>query len=292
MPAARKHFGKLIGPAALFLACGLFFSHLPALASENAFEPLKKRLAADGFSPARISAAFQPEVAPQFHTIAVCMRIREGKLNYGQFVTPSAVAEGQRFIRAHDSTFAKAEAMYGVERSVIAAIMLVETHFGSYTGKTPTLAILSTFALMDQKGQRDRIWRLLSERDREKWDREAFDKKLVDRSNWAYGEIRALFRLADRQGTRLPALKGSVMGAIGWPQFLPSSLERYGADGNRDGRIDLFQPADAIFSTANYLRGYGWCEAKNQSQKEEVIWNYNHSKSYVRTVLALARHLE
>jgi membrane-bound lytic murein transglycosylase B len=81
------------------------------------------------------------------------------------------------------------------------------------------------------------------------------------------------------------------MGAIGWPQFLPSSLVRYGVDANQDGEIDLFHPADAIFSVANYLRGYGWTQAKSRAEKEKVIWYYNHSRPYVRTILELARRL-
>jgi len=81
------------------------------------------------------------------------------------------------------------------------------------------------------------------------------------------------------------------MGAVGWPQFLPSSLIDYGADGNGDGLIDLYNPDDAIFSTANYLRGHGWCEARFPTDQEQVIWAYNHSKPYVRTVLGIADKL-
>ncbi len=81
------------------------------------------------------------------------------------------------------------------------------------------------------------------------------------------------------------------MGAIGWPQFLPSSLVKFGADGNGDGRIDLYNAEDAIFSTANYFRGHGWCEAKFPSDKEAVVWDYNHSKAYVRIVLGIAERI-
>ncbi len=155
----------------------------------------------------------------------------------------------------------------GSSAEIIAAILLVETHFGSYTGKTPTFAIFSTFAIMDRKANRDKVWNMLPPHERQKWGRDAFDMKLIDRSGWAYKELCALMELRDTHGIRPESLRGSVMGAIGWPQFLPSSLVKYGADGNGDGRIDLYEAEDAIFSTANYLRGHGWCEAKSPSEK-------------------------
>jgi membrane-bound lytic murein transglycosylase B len=144
---------------------------------------------------------------------------------------------------------------------------------------------------MNLKANRDKVWKLLSPQDRQKWGREAFDMKLIDRSGWAYRELSALLELKNTHGIQPGSLKGSVMGAIGWPQFLPSSLLKFGADGNGDGRIDLYNAEDAIFSTANYFRGHGWCEAKFPSDREAVIWDYNHSKAYVRIVLAIAERI-
>jgi membrane-bound lytic murein transglycosylase B len=145
--------------------------------------------------------------------------------------------------------------------------------------------------MMDLKANRDKVWKLLSPRERCKWEREAFDRKLLDRSDWAYGELRALLELENTHAIRPGSLKGSVMGAIGWPQFLPSSLVKYGVDGDGDGRIDLYSAEDAIFSTANYLRAYGWREARLPADREAVIWNYNHSRAYVRAVLEIAEEL-
>jgi membrane-bound lytic murein transglycosylase B len=224
-------------------------------------------------------------------TVAQTFRIREGKLNYDQFLEPGAISQARRFLREYEELLSRAERAYGVDRCVIAAILLVETRFGSYTGRTPTLAVLSTFALMDQKAYRDKIWVLLSAADRERWDRDAFDRKLIQRSEWAHRELSALVQLADSPGANFKSVQGSVMGAIGWPQFLPSSLVRYGVDGNNDGRLDLFEPADAIFSVANYLRGHGWCEAGDQSAREDVIYQYNHSRPYVAAILGAASRL-
>lgn len=260
-------------------------------AADDALGPLKRKLVSDGFGQTQISALYPPSFTPLYKTVSQTLRLRESKLNYDQFLQPSTIAEARRFLRKNESTLLQAEELYGVNRCVIVAILLVETHFGSYTGTTPTFAILSTFALMDQKSSRDKVWSLLPPQDRKNWDRAEFDRRLVKRANWAYDELFALLRLTDSNPRKLAALKGSVMGAIGWPQFLPSSLVRWGIDGNRDGRIDLFQLEDAVFSAANYLRVHGWDEAGTESQKEDVIYTYNHSRPYVGAILGVAREL-
>ena len=261
-------------------------------APHDEFAAVKERLVRDGLSETQVAMAFEPPPEPLFGTVAQTMRIREGRLNYGQFLQPAALTRARQFQKTHEPILARAEKTSGVDRSVIVAILLVETGFGSYTGKTPTLAIFSTFALMNQESARDRIWAMLSPSDRERWGREKFDQKLLDRSRWAYGELTALLRWCEEQGKRPESFKGSVMGALGWPQFLPSSLVRFGKDGNRDGRVDPYHPEDAIFSIANYLRGHGWCEAKSQEQREAVIHCYNKSQPYVQAVLGVASRLD
>lgn len=286
--ARRRWIAPLTG---LSILIALSFS-AGAIAAEDMYGGLKRKLVQDGFPGAQVASAFRPAPPAMFGLVAQTMKKREGIANYDQFLAPSEIAGARRFIADHRGCFREAEATYGIGPEIIAAILLIETHFGSYTGKTPTLAILSTFAVMDQKVNRDRVWKMLSPADRQKWGREAFDMKLIDRSGWAYRELCALMELRNTQGIRPESLRGSVMGAIGWPQFMPSSLVKFGADGNGDGRIDLYEAEDAIFSTANYLRAHGWCEAKFPADKEAVIWDYNHSRAYVRTVLAIAERVK
>jgi membrane-bound lytic murein transglycosylase B len=81
------------------------------------------------------------------------------------------------------------------------------------------------------------------------------------------------------------------MGAVGMPQFIPSNVERYGVDGNRNGRIDLFETPDAISSIAHYLQSLGWSAKSTPAEQEEIIYQYNHSRPYVRTVLDIAARL-
>ncbi len=283
-------FKRLIALTLAF--CGLFFCLVEkGAAADDAFAPLKQKLVADGFGQTQVAALYPPGFTPLYKTVSQTLRLRESKLNYDQFLQPSTIAEARRFLRRNETVLLHAEEIYGVNRCVIVAILLVETHFGSYTGATPTFAILSTFALMDQQSSRERVWNLMSPQDRKHWDRAEFDRRLMQRAEWAYGELYALVRLTDGDPRKAAALKGSVMGAIGWPQFLPSSLVRWGTDGNRDGRIDLFDLEDAIFSVANYLRVHGWDEARTESEKEDVIWTYNHSRPYVGAILGAAREM-
>lgn len=268
----------------------IFFARAcSAGAQGETYGALERKLVADGFSSRMVASALRSAPPPMFDLVGATMRTGQAPANYDHFLAPSEIAAARQFIEDHRNCFLEEKAEYGVEPQIIAAIFLVETHFGSFTGKTPTLAVFSSFAIMDRKANRDRVWRSISPQDRANWGRGAFDRKLLDRSVWAYKELRALFELEKTRHMGVVRLRGSVMGAIGWPQFLPTSLVKYGVDGDGDGRIDLNDAPDAIFSTANYLRAYGWCEAKTEAQKEAVIFNYNHSTPYVLTVLGIAR---
>ena len=79
-------------------------------------------------------------------------------------------------------------------------------------------------------------------------------------------------------------LSVSSAGAVGWMQFLPSSWKRYGVDANNDGRKDPYNPVDAIFSAARYLRAAGAA-----SDIRSAIFAYNHADWYVDSVLLRAR---
>ena len=106
-----------------------------------------------------------------------------------------------------------------------------------------------------------------------------------------YREVLATFQLAARLDIDPLGIRGSASGAFGLPQFLPSSYLRFAIDGNRDGKVSLFDPADAVASTANYLVAHGWRPDLSRDELERVIWAYNHSDSYIEAVLYLADRL-
>ncbi len=274
-----------------FLGMTLLCPGLQGQAHADSLESLKATLVRDGFHPDQINAFYADGFTPQYRTIATTFRIRESRLDYGQFLEPADLARARRFADQYRTALQDAEALHGADASVIVAILLVETRFGSYTGRTPTLDILSSFAVMNDPSQRDRIWQILSPEDRARLGRDAFDERLLRRSQWAYNELCALVRIWTEDAKDMRNLKGSIMGAVGWAQFLPSSYVNFGYDGDNDGRIDLFEPIDAIFSVANYLRAHGWNEAKTREEKERVIHAYNKSQPYVNTILAIAERL-
>lgn len=285
----RAALAALVGWAGLALV--VLAAPLSGWTAEDPFLPPKKKLLQEGYGAAQVDALFASASTPLYKLVAGTFRIQESKLNYARFLEPGPVSLARRFMDEHRSTLSRAEKAYGVDPPVIAAILLVESGFGNGTGKTHVLSVFATFALMDQAATRNKIWAMLSPKDKKRWDREAFDERLLKRSEWAYGELRALLKLAQDHGLNPGSLNGSYMGAIGWPQFLPSSIVRYGADGNHDGRIDLYTSEDAIFSIANYLRGFGWPSAKTRAQQEEVIYHYNRSRPYVQTILDVAARL-
>ena len=107
-----------------------------------------------------------------------------------------------------------------------------------------------------------------------------------------YPEVRAAFALAGQLGVDPLDLRGSASGAIGCPQFLPSSYLRYGIDGGGDGRIDPYDVADAAASCANFLAAHGWQGNLSERARRTVLWQYNRSDAYVDTVLRLARAMD
>ena len=82
-------------------------------------------------------------------------------------------------------------------------------------------------------------------------------------------------------------LKSSWAGAIGIPQFIPTSYLDFGVDGNKDGKINLFDLEDAFHSVANYLIKNGW-----ENNTLQAIYSYNHSLNYVMGVKAYAEELK
>ena len=94
-----------------------------------------------------------------------------------------------------------------------------------------------------------------------------------------------------RMGIDALGIRGSIAGAFGLPQFLPSSYLKFDTDGNGDGRVSLYDPEDAIASCARYLKENGWRPGIDRAQKRKVIWTYNRSTPYIDTVLALADRL-
>ncbi|ROQ92345.1 lytic murein transglycosylase [Desulfosoma caldarium] len=277
----------------LVVAASVIFSGL-APRSVHAKEPLdrvRRLLEAEGCSRHALSVLFSSAESPAYGNVALSMKIRETALNYEAFLDPSSLAKAEQFWRLHDETLHRIGAAYEVDPSIIVAILLVESALGERTGNHPVATTLATFALMLDPDERERVWGMLSAQDRARWARDRFHARLERRASWALNELRALVTLIDRGMPEAAQWRGSYMAAVGWPQFLPSSLLHYGADGDGDGTVDLNRPEDAFASIAKYLKSHGWRNDAVPEQQEKVVLKYNNSRPYARTVLEAARRL-
>jgi len=151
-----------------------------------------------------------------------------------RFVEPVRIRAGLGFWLANEASLAKAEAIYGVPASVIVGVVGVESIYGRQMGNFRVIDALATLAFDFPSGRKDR-------------------------SDFFRGELEQLFILAHSEGVDPLSLKGSYAGAMGMPQFMPSSWNRYAVDFDGDGHVDLDQStADVIGSVAHYLAEYGW----------------------------------
>lgn len=146
------------------------------------------------------------------------------------FINPKRIDGGMKFWLKYADALERAEKKYGVQQEIIIAIIGVETLYGRHAGNYRTLDALTTLA---------------------------FD--YPRRVDFFRSELEHYLLLAREQSFDLLSIRASYAGALGIPQFMPSSYRKHAVDFNGDGKIDLINsPVDAIGSVANYLKQYGW----------------------------------
>ncbi len=146
------------------------------------------------------------------------------------FVTPERAKAGADYWHEHAATLAAAEKRYGVPAEIIVAILGVETNYGRFQGTYRVLDSLATLAF-----------------------------NYPPRAPYFRGELEQYLLLTREISLDPLSIKGSYAGAIGQPQFMPSSYRHYGVDSTGKGYSDLIHNSnDVIFSVANYFKGYGW----------------------------------
>jgi membrane-bound lytic murein transglycosylase B len=275
-----------LGVAAI-LALHLFQAH----AEVDHYSIVKERLVKDGFDRAWIDQVYGAS-GVQFEAKGITSYFthNEATLNYDQFTSRKHINNARRYMSEHAEALKSAQEKFGVDPEVITAIILVETKLGTYLGRSTIFNNLSTMAVMSETAQRKDIWIALPEDRRiEKAD---FEKKADRKSTWAYKELKALLTYAQREKIDPGSINGSYAGAMGISQFMPSNILLFAQDGNQDGRIDLFNHADAITSIASYLKHYGWKPGLTKEAAGKVVYHYNHSKYYVNTVLKISNLLK
>jgi membrane-bound lytic murein transglycosylase B len=153
-----------------------------------------------------------------------------------RFIEPVRIAAGAKFWKQHKKALERAEKIYGVPPEIVVGIIGIETTYGKNKGNFRIVDALATLAFdYPEHPKRDA--------------RQALFRN----------ELENTLLLSAELGIDPLSLKGSYAGAIGLPQFLPSSIRKYAVDFDGDGRIDLRNsPVDAIGSVASFLVQHGW----------------------------------
>jgi len=257
----------------------------------NEFESLTLRLIQDGFDPEKTKSLFANKtVIFDPGGVSLFFIHSESSLDYDQFSSRKSIANAQKYMVTHKESLDKAQEEFSVDKTIITAILLVETRLGAYLGKRTVINTLSTMAALTNKSLAERVWRAIA--NSKKPERANFDKKVDQKSRWGYDELKALIRYANREGLDPVTIRGSYAGAMGIPQFTPSNALKLARDGNKDGRVDVFDHDDAIFSVANYLKHHGWKSGLGRQRQHEVLFQYNHSNYYVDALLKISDKLK
>lgn len=156
-------------------------------------------------------------------------------------LTPSFMKLGREKYASQRTLVGDVGERYGVSPRIIAAIWGVESNFGRFSGTRPTIAALATLA----------------------WD--------PRRSTFFRGELFKALEILNRGDIEFARMRGSWAGAMGQPQFMPSSYLEYAEDYDSDGRRDIWStPVDVFASIANYLKGKGWKAGETWGREVKV----------------------
>ncbi|BEV70669.1 MULTISPECIES: lytic murein transglycosylase B [unclassified Paludibacterium] len=219
--------------AALLLAAPLLARADAAfLARADVQRYIDEQVAGGQFSRPELEAVFaNVELKPRI--IEVMDRPATSRPWYqfrSNFYNEKLLNDGVAFWKAHPDALARAEQTYGVAPEMIVAILGIETHYGRNTGSFRVVDALSTLGFNYPR-----------------------------RAEYFRGELTQLLQLAHEERLDPLTFKGSYAGAMGWPQFMPSSFRQWAVDFDHSGHRDIWNnPDDAIGSVANYFQQHGW----------------------------------
>jgi membrane-bound lytic murein transglycosylase B len=174
------------------------------------------------------------------------------------------VNKGKKLKSRNAGFYGSLEKRYGVPSGVLLAIHGMETGFGGFMGNSSVVSAITTLA---------------------------YDCR---RSAFFVPHAIGALKLVDR-GTISGSTKGAKHGELGHTQFLPGNALQYGVDGNGDGRVDLYNQADAMASTANFLRKKGWKPGKGYQQGQpnfRVIKQWNAATVYQQAIAIMGAKID
>jgi lytic murein transglycosylase len=183
----------------------------------------------------------------------------------GRMISADRMRKGTALLARHAVIFDRIERQFGVPGSVLTAIWGLETDFGVNQGRFSIIRSVATLA---------------------------HDCRRTDKFR---AELFDVLRIVDRGDMTPSELRGDWAGEIGQTQFLPSSYVKFAVDFDGDGKRDLIHSApDALASTANFLKGYGWRRGEpwgEGSANFNVLLEWNKARVYAKTIAAFAERL-
>lgn len=177
---------------------------------------------------------------------------------------PTIAVKGRSLKAANAALFAGIEKRYGVPPGPLLTIWGMETGFGSFMGNQQTLSAVATLA---------------------------YDCR---RPEYFTDQLYAALELVDR-GVLNTSTRGAMHGEVGQTQFLPKSILLYGVDGDGNGVVNLNTKADALASTANFLKGHGWVRGAGYQPGEPnfaAIEGWNAAGVYQQTIAIVGKRID
>ena len=262
----------LLKSCAVLLALGLGTPGLAAPCGDGAsgFEDWKSVMAKEAKAEGvgAVGRAALLETSYSKATISADRNQKSFKYTLTKFLAvrgaDAIVAQGRKRLAKSRDFYAGLEQSYGVPAGVLIAIHGMETGFGNFMGDTNVVSAIATLT----------------------WD--------CRRSDFFRPHLIGALKLVD-QGSISATAVGAKHGELGHTQFLPGNAMTYGVDGNGDGQIDLSNTADALASTANYLRGKGWKPGKGYQEGEAnfaVIKEWNAATVYQQAIAIMGAKID
>jgi lytic murein transglycosylase len=255
--------------AALLLAAGSAQA-APCGQTSAGFENWKRVFAGEAQSNGIGAKGINALLATNYSkgTIAADRGQHSFKLSLDQFMAkrgaPAIASRGKSMKAQNAALFNSIEKRFGVPAGPLIAIWGMETAFGGFMGNQPTVSAVATLA---------------------------FDCR---RPEYFTDQLYAALQLVDR-GTLSNATRGAMHGEVGQTQFLPKSILLYGVDGNGDGVVNLNTKADALASTANFLKGHGWVRGAGYQPGEpnfSAIQGWNAAGVYQQTIAIVGKRID
>lgn len=265
----ERQLGKAAVAAALVLMVSLAEA-APCGNNAGAFESWKSVFAneaqARGVGPKAISALMNTSYS--VGTIRADRGQHSFKLSLSDFMAKrgaSAIAAKGRSLKAANAAlFNSIEKRFGVPPGPLITIWGMETGFGSFMGNQPTISAVATLA---------------------------YDCR---RPEYFTDQLYAALQLVDR-GVLSSGTRGAMHGEVGQTQFLPKSILLYAVDGDGNGAINLNTKADALASTANFLKAHGWIRGAGYQSGQPnfaAIQGWNAAGVYQQTIAIVGRQID